>query len=234
MSFIIPASATCPTCGAEAQVQFPASINADRRPDLRAAILDGTLSTQPCRSCGESLTFEPQLTYLDVARRQWIFAEAADARNDWAAIEEQATEIFDAAFGDEAPAATRGIGATLVPRLVFGWPALVEKLLCNEFGLDDLALETLKLAAISEGKIPTVYAALDLRLTGREADCLMLHWVNPIDGAAVERLRIPEAAYLLVRAGGEAWVPVASRLASRMFVDLGRVMHPPAASQGAA
>jgi CpXC protein len=234
VSFIIPAPATCPTCGAEAQVQFPGSINADRRPDLRAAILDSTLSTQPCRSCGESLTFEPQLTYLDVGRRQWIFAEASDARDEWAAIEEQAAEIFDAAFGDEAPAAAREIGATLASRLVFGWPALAEKLLCNEFGLDDVALEALKLAAIAEGTIPTVYAALDLRLTGREADRLVLQWVYPSDGTPIERLQIPEAAYTLVKGGGEAWAPVAARFQSGMFVDLRRMLHPSVAGQGAA
>jgi hypothetical protein len=231
VSFINPATAACPTCGAEAQVQYPTSINADRRPDLRSAILDGSLSCQPCRACGERLTFEPQLTYLDVGRRQWILAESSDARTDWDALEQQADEVYAAAFGSGAPDAARSIGATLVPRLVFGWPALIEKLLCQEYGLDDVALEALKLAAIAHGTVPNVYTGLDLRLTGRDDDTLVLHWVNPASGTPFERLGIPWEAYVLVK-GGDGWAPVAARLAGRMFVDLGRVLLRPMAVSG--
>jgi CpXC protein len=225
MSFIVSATAACPTCGAPAEVQYPASINADRRPDLRAAILDGSLSNQPCRACGESLSFEPRLTYLDVGQRQWILAEASDARDDWDAIEQQATEVYAAAFGDDAPETARQIGATLVPRLVFGWPALVEKLLCQDFGLDDVALEALKLAAIAQGTVPTIYPALDLRLTGREDQDLVLHWLHPADGTPVERLKVPEAAYVLAKGNASAWAPVMTRLAGQMYVDIGRVLR---------
>lgn len=36
--------ATCPACGAELEAETVASVNADRRPDLRDAILDGIFS----------------------------------------------------------------------------------------------------------------------------------------------------------------------------------------------
>jgi hypothetical protein len=224
MSFIITQRAACPTCGAEVEIQ-PASINADRRPDLRAAILDGSLSTQACRACGEKLGFEPRLTYLDVGGRQWILAEAAEARADWAEIEQQATDVYAASFGANAPEIARGIGALLEPRVVFGWPALAEKLLCRDYGLDDTALEALKLATLAHGDESTVYNALDLRLTGREGENLVLHWLHPTDGTPVERLTIPMAAYALVKSGGEAWAPVRARLAGQMYVDIGRVLR---------
>jgi hypothetical protein len=233
VSFIVPATAACPTCGAEAQVQYPASINADRRPDLRLAILDGSLSCQPCRACGEHLTFEPLLTYLDVGRAQWILAESSDARADWDALEQQAAEVYDAAFGEAAPEAARRVGATLVPRLVFGWPALVEKLLCEEYGLDDVALEALKLATVAHGAVQNVYTTLDLRLTGREDENLVLHWVHPSDGTQFERLLVPHAAYVLVK-GGDGWGPAIARLAGRMFVDIGRVLLKPMTTSGGA
>ena len=188
MSFIIAQKAACPTCGVEADMQFPASINADRRPDLREAILDGSLSTQSCRACGEKLSFEPRLTYLDVGGRQWILVEAAEGRADWTEIEQQAIEIYAASFGAEAPEIARGIGALLEPRLVFGWPALAEKLLCRDYGLDDTLLEALKLATLAHGDASNVYDALDLRLTGREGESLVLHWLHPTDGTPVERL----------------------------------------------
>jgi hypothetical protein len=234
MSFIIPASSTCPTCGAQARVAFPASINADRRPDLRAAILDGSCATQHCRTCGESLTFQPQLTYLDTGRRQWIFAEAAEARGDWPEIEAQAAEIFNDAFGGGAPEAARAIGTNLVPRLVFGWPALAEKLLCAELGLDDRTLEAVKIALIADGKCPSVYTTLDLRLTGADDENLVLDWLDPATGTAVERLRVPQAAYVLAKAGGDAWAPLIDRLAGPFFVDIGRVLHAPVGAQEAA
>ena len=234
MSFIVSAAAACPTCGAQAQVEFPASINADRRPDLRAAILDGSLATQPCKFCGESLSFEPQLTYLDVGRRQWIFAEASSARNEWPEIELQAAEIFGDAFGAGAPAAAQTIGTGLIPRLVFGWPALAEKLLCNDLGLDDQALEALKLAVIAEGKSPAIYTTLDLRLTGSGETSFILTWLDPAGGTQIERLHVPQEAYALAKAGGDAWAPVMSRLSGPMFVDLGRILHAPRAAQAAA
>jgi hypothetical protein len=234
MSFIVQAAATCPTCGAEAKVEFPASINADRRPDLRAAILEGTLATQPCRACGERLTFEPQMTFLDVGRRQWIFAESAEARAGWPEIEAQAASIFDDAFGPAAPEAARTIGAGLIPRLVFGWPALAEKLLCNDLGLDDIALEQLKFAAIAEGSIPTLYAARELRLTGSDENTLVLSWLDPTDGTPIERLRIPQEAYVLIKAGGPAWDPLAARIAGGMYVDTARALHPATQTAGAA
>ena len=225
MSILADASATCPICGSEAHFEFPASINADRRPDLREAVLDGSLYTETCRACGESLSYEPQLTYLDVGRRQWILAQPSEERGDWEASEHDALGVFDLAFGAAAPEVARTIGARLVPRLVFGWPALVEKLRCQEFGLDDAALEATKLATLAEAKVGQLDPDLDLRLSGEEGDALLLHWINPADGAVTARLRVPRQVYVLVKAGGEAWAPLLQRLAGRMYVDIGRVMR---------
>ena len=58
--------------------------------------------------------------------------------------------------------------------------------------------------------------------------------VESADGTPIERLQLPEAAYTLVKGGGEAWAPVTARFQSGMFVDLRRVLHPSVAGQGAA
>ena len=178
MSLLAEATATCPTCAAVTGMEFPVSINADRRPDLRAAILDRSMFALPCRSCGV-LTFEPHLAYLDVGRRQWILAQSTDDRANWEQAENDAVGVYDLAFGAGAPAAARAIGSALRPRLVFGWPALIEKLLCHDLGLDDVALEALKFATIANATPPTLDPSLDLRLAGEQDGNLVLHWIDP-------------------------------------------------------
>lgn len=232
MSILADATATCPTCGKPVAFACPASVNADRRPDLRAAILDGSLHTEVCRACGETLMFEPQLTYLDVGRRQWILARPSDERGAWAAAEREAVSVYDQAFGQAAPAAARTLGAGLVPRLVFGWPALVEKLLCAEMGLDDAALEATKFATLAEGPMRAIDPDRDLRLIGEAQGAMLLHWLDPSDGVAVSSLRVPRQIYVLVKGGGEAWAPLTARLAGRMYVDIGRVLRVEAPGAG--
>src|SRR5208282_3755237 len=135
---------------------------------------------------------------------------------------------FDRAFGAGAPPDARMIGAGLKPRLVFGWPALIEKLLCRDLGLDDVFLEALKLATIASGAIPELDPALDLRLAGERDGALLLQLVDPVDGRPSGEVAVPHAAYAVVTARGEAWAPAIAKLAGRMFVDIGRVLHPQA------
>jgi CpXC motif protein len=225
MSIFVTAHAVCPTCGAPATLDYPASINVGRRPGLRDAILDHSLFTLPCRSCGETLTFEPHITYLDMTRGQWILAESAEEIENWRSSETAASSVYDMAFGAAAPQAARTLGAKLVPRLVFGWPALIEKLHCEELGIDDVALESLKLATLKEGPERMLYPTLELRLIGQEKDSLLFAWIDPATGSEAARMAVPEAAYVVVKGGGEAWAPLTGLLAGRMYVDMNRVLR---------
>jgi hypothetical protein len=233
MSIFVTASTVCPTCGTAAALDYPASINADRRPDLRAAILERSLFTLACRNCGEALIFEPHITYLDMARGQWILAESLDELGNWQAAEAAALGVYDMAFGASAPEAARAIGAGLRPRLVFGWPALIEKLRCEELGVDDVALEALKLAVVRDGPARGLDPTLELRLVARVGADLVLSWIDPDSGAETARVSVPEAAYVLVKGGGAAWAPLLGVLAGRMFVDMNRVLRGPIAEAAA-
>jgi hypothetical protein len=228
MSLIFTASMVCPACGAEATLDYPSSINADRRPDLREAILDHSLYTSRCPGCARSLAFDPHMTYLDVARRQWILAEGVHEVGNWQETEANAIGIYDMAFGGTAPEAARTIGRRLVPRLVFGWPALIEKLLCQELGFDDAALEALKFAALRDGPSRTISPTLELRLIGSNEDGLICAWLDPSTGEEFEQIGIPEELYAQVK-GGEAWEPLTKALSGPMFVDMNRVLRAPAA-----
>src|SRR5690242_13955186 len=135
----------CPHCGQALEFQASASVNADRRPDLRAAILDGIFQRETCPHCGESFRVEPELNYLDVARGQWIAAFPVDWVDRWPELEATSVGAFAQAFGAQASDAAREIGDTLKPRMVFGWLALAEKLRAAEAGLDDATLELTKM-----------------------------------------------------------------------------------------
>ena len=233
MSLFVTATAKCPACRAPASLEYPASINADRRADLRQAILDRSLYTLPCGACGATLTFEPHITYLDIERGQWTLAEESGMLDGWRAAEAEAIRLFDRAWGQAAPAPARQIGRGLSPRLVFGWPALVEKMLCHDLGLDDVALECLKLAILRDGPQRRYDPGLELRLIGRVDDRLHLAWIDPLTGAGLDRLAVPESAYVLVKGGGADWGEAAALVAGRMFVDLNRLVRDLAAPQRA-
>ncbi len=225
MSRFFTATATCPNCATLNTFDYPASVNADRRDDLRTAILDGTLYLRPCDTCGKPLTFDPHLTYLDVGRGQWILVEAPDKVAQWRAAEADAIGIFELAFGTRAPPPARRLGSGLVTRLVFGWPALVEKLRCEELGLDDVTLEMAKIAVIRDGPHRTLEPDRDLRLRGREENMLLLDWIDPATGTANIRMKVPHALYEDALEPSAAWAELRAEVAGRMFVDISRILR---------
>jgi hypothetical protein len=234
MSRFFTATATCPTCSSLHTLDYPSSINADRRDDLRAAILDGSLFTLPCAECRERLVFEPTLTYLDMARGQWMVAEPSGATSHWRESEAEAARVHKFAFGASAPGPARALGARIMPRLVFGWPAPIEKLRCQELGIDDWALEITKLLVIRDGPERTWDASLDLRLRAREDETLLLDWLNPATGAPSSAVSVPLAVYRSVADGGDSWTDLRALLAGGIYVDLGRVTRDTAAADSAA
>jgi hypothetical protein len=55
---------------------------------------------------------------------------------------------LDAAFGRSAAPEARAVGGAIKPRAVFGWPALIEKILARDIGVDDETLEVAKVASL--------------------------------------------------------------------------------------
>ncbi len=99
MSLFNHATVTCPHCAAQFAVEAAASINADRRPDLRQQIIDGEFQAQTCPTCGTRFRLPPSLSYVDIARGQWILAYPADELPNWPALEEQAATVMEFADG---------------------------------------------------------------------------------------------------------------------------------------
>jgi hypothetical protein len=229
MSIFHPVSATCGKCGTETAVDRSASVNAGRQPDLRAAILDGSFQSVACPKCGAPLRVPPHMTYLDVGRGQWIMVEPASMLEEWPDVEADARATYERTFGAAAPASARDLGAGLKSRLVFGWPALREKLICADLELDDVTLELLKMAIMRDVDGPPMADETELRLVGGDTQKLDFAWVVAASEARLAALEVPRDIYDGITEEPEAWAPVREKFAGQLLVDLRRLIAGPAA-----
>lgn len=225
MSLFKTTTLDCPACGTALSFQTVYSVNADRRPDLRQAILDGTFQRMDCPQCGARFRLDPDFNLLDVKRRQWIVAAPVEGLLDWQPREEAARALFAKAYGAEAPDAARAIGAGLRARITFGWPALREKLLVAEHGLDDIAVEACKATVMRGVKGLPVAAEADLRLADVDGERLVFAWLRSYDGAEGDAVLLPRSEHDTIVADADGdWADFRRQFDDALFVDLGRVM----------
>lgn len=224
MSVFQSATASCPTCNSAMNFAVVASVNADRRPDIRAEILAGTFQRQQCASCGATFRVPPLLTYIDVGRHQWILVLPASRVEAWPALEQQATATFERAYGADAPELAQEIGRTLAVRIVFGWAALAEKILCAERGLDDVTLELLKLAILRSSENSPLSDTNEMRLLAVADDTLDLAWITAATGARLATLTVPKSIYDDIAGEAADWQALRSTLAASPFVDYTRLL----------
>lgn len=228
MSVFTTGTLSCPNCAAPVAFEVAHSVNADRRPDLREAILSGEFQRQACPACAHRFRLDPQLTYLDVERQQWIVAAPLARLPEWGDVERHARELFDQTYGADAPALVRDIGRQLQARVVFGWPALREKILLRQQGLDDLLLELCKMALVRSQARIDLADDEDLRLLEATPDELILMWQNGSTEQARETLAVPRALYDEVAAAPQDWAQARAELGAGLFVDLNRILVPQA------
>lgn len=213
----------CPNCEAPLQFEAVSSMNPTRHPELRAAIMDRSLQRTAC-NCGASVRLEPTLSYLDPEQKQWIVARPYPDLGDWKNKEDEAQALFDQALGSGAPAVAQEIGAGISPRVVFGWPALREKIYARELGLDEVVLECLKLALMrNQGIVPET--GQELRLIGEQDEDLVLAMVWPLNESTGDTYGTPKALHGEILAKPGPWEPIQSQLkgpfldAQRLFID---------------
>jgi CpXC protein len=227
VSIFHPATMTCPSCGAQTEVLRSASVNADLRPDLRDAILDGGFQAESCAKCGESLRLPLHLTLLDLGRGQWIMAEPAELLEQWPEVEANAEGTYEQTFGDHAPPAGRDIGKNLRARLVFGWSALREKLIARDLDLDDVTLELLKVAIMRSVDAPPMADQTELRLTGGDRLLLNFAWIVADTESVLTRLTVPRVLHDQIAADTAAWAPLRAHFDGKLLVDLRRMTTGP-------
>lgn len=223
MSRFRPVTLACPRCGAEAIFDRVDQVAADHRSDLRDAILAGEFQRKDCLRCGASFRLDTDFTYVDIGRGAWIVAAPLAALGEWALRERLAREQFARAFGEKAAPSTRKAAAKVRPRLVFGWPALREKLRAHAHQLDDVVLEACKAATMRQlGELPFGPDA-DLRLVDVSARRLVMAWVRPADSGIGEMLGVPRSLYDEIAADARgAWAEWREGFDGALFVDLNR------------
>lgn len=228
MSVFKPVACDCPACGSAIRIDACDSVNGVRRPDLRRDILEDRFQRTRCSACRSEFRIDPAFTYLDVERGQWMLVRPAGDLPQWQRFEAQARAIHAEAFGADADAAARTIGARLTVRVTFGWPALREKLLCAAHGIDDVVLELLKLALLRQlGDLP-LSDTVELRLVDAGAQLLRLAWLQAADGARVEQLEVPREMLAGLADEGADWQALRAELAAAPYVDWQRFVVEPA------
>lgn len=229
MSLFAKVDIPCPACGASVAFNAVNSVNAVGRPDLREAIIGGDFQKETCGACGKEFRMEPRFSYIDAARGQWITVFPEPDLDDWRVREEEVARLFDKAFGGGASALARELGRSMRPRLVFGWPALREKLAIDDAGLDDVQLELLKVGLLRN--VPETPFALtsELRFVSAPADGtneLAFAWVDSTTSDFIQGLRVPRALYDEIAKEPEQWKALRSDFAGALFVDMKRLVIP--------
>ena len=224
MSLMQSETVACPACGKRILFDVIYSLNADRRPDLRAAIIDGTLQQLNCPKCAATFRMEPEMTYLHVARNQWLLVQPVGKLPEWRELEQSARDTFEAAYGSGSPKAVREIGAALKTRVTFGWAALREKLICEEQGLDDVTLELLKLAIVRSEDSLQLTDDSELRLVNIEGDQIVLAWIQAASEALVETLRAPRSLYNEIAGDQNGWKALREEVSAGPYVDFQRLL----------
>lgn len=220
MSIFRPLTVACPACQEALEMDAVESVNADRRPDLRDAILDRSFQVVECPHCTAKFRLDPMFNYVDVGRGQWLSVQPLELIEDWIENEDEATDTFSLAYGDRAPGPAREIGDGLAPRLVFGWPAAREKILASEHQLDDVALELLKLTLIQSLDDSPLVPGNELRLETVEGDQIELCWVKAPSDEVVARIRVPREMYDAVVSDAAGFADLRGQLETGPFVDL--------------
>jgi CpXC protein len=224
MSIFKTADVPCPDCRAIVRFDLVASVNADRRPDLTDAVIADSLQRQACSRCGKEFRAPPRLTYVDLERRLWVIAYSATNLEAWERLAQSATATFERAYGASAPAFAQEIGRSLKTRLVFGWPALKEKVLCAAHGLDDVALELLKVAVLRDVPGAALSDKNEMRLVRVGDEALKLIWVNAETEVAIASLEAPRSAYDEIAADETEWDALRAALAASPFLDYTRLL----------
>jgi hypothetical protein len=228
MSILNPEHVNCPNCSKSVDFEWVDSINADRRPDLRDAILEGSFQRQACSHCAEVFRAEPQLNYLDMGRQQWIAAMPIHWLDQWEEVEESTSAAYARILGSQAKGPAAALGAGIKPRLVFGWHALTEALIADEAGLDRTVLEMTKLAVMRGLDEQPLEIGDNLRLVEVNADAQSLSMlIVPRDHQAEggELVIVPMAVYNDVVANEKAWEVLREQLQAGVFTDVARLIR---------
>jgi hypothetical protein len=220
MSVFDTAQLACPACGTAVTFDLVHSVNAVRRPDLRAAILDRSFQRQPCPTCATTFRVAPEFTYLDIQRKQFFAVWPPSGLARWQEHEARSQAAYDKAFGPGSDGAALAGG--MLARCVFGWLGLNEKLIAQEHGIDDVELEMAKPAILRQLGDVKLGADRELRLVGATDDELIVGWLRTSSEEIDDEYSVPRQLLQDIEAEPEQWAGLRADVSGGMFVDYRR------------
>jgi len=131
-------------CGHSFTAQLARGINIRRTPELKKKIIDGLFHRVTCPVCGHTFTVEKEFSYTDFDTNTFIKVMPAPDRHLWKQASKDLTAEVRAIPDELAPAKKRTL------RVVFGLAELREKIIAQEYGLDDRLAELMKVLLIHE------------------------------------------------------------------------------------
>lgn len=215
MSSAAPSRVPCPHCGVEEERAVVDSVNAARQPELVRAILAGRFHVFTCGGCGGEFVVDRPLIYIDLEARHWVHVFGRADERSWATCEAEADDLFERAtsghpaFQQERPAVAQ--------RTVFGLGALREKIVALRAGLDDAALEALKLDMLRRTESFSWRRDAPVRLVSVD-DAELAFEQSGGDEVVVT---VPRA-WLDHIAGDPDWAAARGALGAGSYVDIGR------------
>lgn len=219
---------TCPHCQHKASHSVAVSLNAARAARQRAAIFDGTFQRFTCTQCGKTYRADGPFIYIDFDAKHWVGVFPEPAERAWWSYEREPQLAFERNLLEHAPAMVREWAPGFLVRAVFGIPALREKLVAWEAGLDDRELEAHKLALLRNLGPFDLGASCRPRLHAASASSLTYHVPRPTAGdpGRLAVVSVPRAELLRIAEHREEWQPVIASLSEGPYVDLGRLFIP--------
>ncbi len=149
MSTFVDTVVECPSCSVEQRVTVAESLNGPRVPDIVEAILAGRFQSFVCNACYSEYVVDRPLVYIDFDAGHWIHMFPRADEPEWEALADEADRAFRNTMVEWAPPMVKSWGERMVRRTVFGLAALREKLTLMRAGLDDVAVEVLKLGLVA-------------------------------------------------------------------------------------
>jgi len=217
MSLTQDATLHCPECTLPIPTTLWDSINADRRPDLRDAILDRSLHRFTCAVCESEVRVPPSLVYLDMGRKQVVFAHPVSDLGDWRGAVADARNLLQNGL-------SAVVSDDLTVRVVFGWAALREQVVVRDAGLDHLDVEVVKLAVMGTSPELTVEDDLELRLLFVDEGVWHLGWVRADMETPEAFVRVDADVLASIAPSAPAWSDVRAELQAELFMDATRML----------
>lgn len=216
----------CPSCGKEDSYAITRNINATWKPFYRDKIMDGSLHRVACAACDHEFFIDAPLHYCDFRRGEWIMMYPLAWEPRWRDWADDVNQSYDLSYaGPETPPWVRNNPPDMWRRAVFGLPAMREKLILHEAGIDDVSVEALKMHMLLANEATAPIPEYRPRCVAvDERSLLFSQWLDSGDGLVPGALSISRADVLGAQNALRSTSLVA-RLQESPYVDLGAIMY---------